>query len=1382
MNILGATNASLTLQSIQLADEGEYTLAVITAAGVAISDPATLFVNPPPFLLLPSARGRVLAWGGQSYSSGAPRVPRSLGETALIAAGPGSYISYTISPDGTARSWTALSALTFPSSNLVSVVPWHNGNFFSFKGYLGLGANGVVQAWDLELNPIQPPPGLRNIVQLAGNGSGHYVAVHTDGTLRHSAEPDFFPTQLANVIQAARGQEHAVALLGDGTVVMSKVLNPAEHIMPAGLTNVVRVAAGGYHTLALRADGTVLAWGRNNARQCNVPAGLSNVIEVAAGDNFSMALRSDGTVAVWGSDSQGQLLLPPKLTNVAAIAAGFRHCLALQHGPAINLPLQDLELPPGASGMFHVGVEGSDPRHYEWRFRGEVISGATNATLQVTGSFETEGLYSVTVTNPDGAISSDAMLWVGLPPEILAQPQGGVIPAGGSQTFQVLASGVGPLRHQWQLNGTNVNGATNSFHSFSSATASRSGMYQVIVSNSFGVTLSDPVDLIVFPPPTILSQPVSQTRGETESAEFIAVASGYGPLTFQWRFNGLLIPGETNHFLRIANLSTNHAGPYSVRVSNLAGTAFSTNAILTVLPAGPRIVTAPSDQAAGFGDTVRFEVVATGVPPLRYQWLREDSILPGGNGAVLLLPEADYAHEGLYSVTIENEHGSVTSSPAELSLRVKPNVVVWGTAAAARDIPPDLTNAVAVSASSHLLALRDDGTVTAWGANHDGQTNVPEGLSNVVAISAGNGHSLVLRSDGRVFAWGRNDRGQSDVPEDLTNATAIVAGSTHNLAIRSDGTVAAWGNNSFGQASPPAGLTDVIGVTATPTASLALQRDGTLVRWGLGYVPPPSATNVVAVAGRGRMLAFRSDGTVVGWGWYLFETFEIEQRVVAADSYGDLFGQGREIGLLDGGTVAVWGANLNENFHPPPGLSNVLAVSAGTLFNAAVRGGPTILRHPAGQTAAMGSEVILGVEATGRIPLNYQWQQNGTRISGATNASLTVTAQASEHAGHYSVIVSDPTGTVVSRAATVRVLTGFPYVLRAPGDAAVPEGAPAAFEVDAVGDAPLAYQWLHNGIFLAGANEHVLLISATTPSHAGLYSVRVTNAYGAVTSSEAVLTLGLSDLIVDNQEAIVNGPWQAGTNASQIGADHLFIPPGVGAHTATFVPSLPRPGRYDVYTRGFTGWPPLSPGIHLVRHEEGPSIVLPTNGTGWNSLGTYTFSAGTAGSVAILDLSAGINSGCLADALLFKYINSPPVIELQPQDSAVPEGAELHLSVHVRSAVRVEYQWQFGRMNLPGASSPTLVIPSADRAQAGLYRVLVSSTDGSLYSREATVRIVAPPLEPSLDGNVLLLRWPGTGTLQTSTNVSGPFEDIPNAASPLRITLDAPQRFYRLSK
>ena len=111
---------------------------------------------------------------------------------------------------------------------------------------------------------------------------------------------------------------------------------------------------------------------------------------------------------------------------------------------------------------------------------------------------------------------------------------------------------------------------------------------------------------------------------------------------------------------------------------------------------------------------------------------------------------------------------------------------------------------IAISAGGcHNLALRDDGTVVAWGCNQNGESDVPKHLTKVIAISANpspwNGHSLALKQDGTVVAWGDNEHGQSNVPEYLTDVIAISAGPSFSLAVKKDGTVVAWGQYNDGR-------------------------------------------------------------------------------------------------------------------------------------------------------------------------------------------------------------------------------------------------------------------------------------------------------------------------------------------------------------------------------------------------------------------------------------------------------------------------------------------------------------------------------------------------------------------------------------------------------
>jgi hypothetical protein len=138
-------------------------------------------------------------------------------------------------------------------------------------------------------------------------------------------------------------------------------------------------------------------------------------------------------------------------------------------------------------------------------------------------------------------------------------------------------------------------------------------------------------------------------------------------------------------------------------------------------------------------------------------------------------------------------------------------------------VPAGFSNAVAIAGGSyHNLAVKNDGTVVAWGDNSAGQTNVPAGLTNVVAIAGGSYHSLALRYDGTVVAWGDNSAGQTSVPAGLSHVVAVAAGGFHSLALKNDGTVVAWGDNTAGQTSVPVGLSNVVAIASGYFHSLAL--------------------------------------------------------------------------------------------------------------------------------------------------------------------------------------------------------------------------------------------------------------------------------------------------------------------------------------------------------------------------------------------------------------------------------------------------------------------------------------------------------------------------------------------------------------------------------
>jgi hypothetical protein len=225
----------------------------------------------------------------------------------------------------------------------------------------------------------------------------------------------------------------------------------------------------------------------------------------------------------------------------------------------------------------------------------------------------------------------------------------------------------------------------------------------------------------------------------------------------------------------------------------------------------------------------------------------------------------------------------VYDNPYDLAVTAGGTVVGWGGAVHGEDRPPaDLGQVVDVeTGAGFAMALRADGTVVTWGANLTGALDVPDGL-RAIAIAAGGyrgisgsecGYALAVTTAHTVIRWGTvgpnqgcyNDLGPAfDPPAGLTDVIAVAAGERHALALRSDGTVVGWGSDVVGQATPPAGLADVVAISAGQDHSLALQRDGTVVGWGVwGEMGAPRADQLAAISSAsGSDVFLRRDGSI----------------------------------------------------------------------------------------------------------------------------------------------------------------------------------------------------------------------------------------------------------------------------------------------------------------------------------------------------------------------------------------------------------------------------------------------------------------------------------------------------------------------------------------
>jgi len=418
---------------------------------------------------------------------------------------------------------------------------------------------------------------------------------------------------------------------------------------------------------------------------------------------------------------------------------------------------------------------GSLPMSLQWRLNGADVPNATNSALILTNLQTTNsGTYTLFASNSfDVAISSNAVLTVTTTNDLgvalnatnlswtpspagswfaeTSQSHDGMAAAQsyctGSYTYRTQAlatyvTGPGMLSFWWEGVGQFDNFGFSAIssapsNSFTNRITGVSGWQQVsydLPAGSYTLTWQyasstywSPhanngwLDQVTFTPgvfPTTTVTGLSNMTVAAGSSPYLAVsADGTPPLNYQWSYNGADLQGATNSSLSLMDVQAQSQGTYAVLVSNPLGSG-AASSFLTVTDAAPTIVTQPIHQAMIPGGATSFSVTARGTEPFTYQWQFNAAPVTGAKASILSLAAIDYTNAGSYSVVVSNSVGSTVSSNAILT--VAPTVVV------------------------------------AWGDNYYGESIVPPGLTNAVAVASGQQLNLILKGDGSAVGIGFN--------------------------------------------------------------------------------------------------------------------------------------------------------------------------------------------------------------------------------------------------------------------------------------------------------------------------------------------------------------------------------------------------------------------------------------------------------------------------------------------------------------------------------------------------------------------------------------------------------------------------------------------------
>ena len=219
-----------------------------------------------------------------------------------------------------------------------------------------------------------------------------------------------------------------------------------------------------------------------------------------------------------------------------------------------------------------------------------------------------------------------------------------------------------------------------------------------------------------------------------------------------------------------------------------------------------------------------------------------------------------------------------------------------------------------------------------------------------------------------------------------------------------------------------------------------------------------------------------------------------------------------------GGSVIATGVaggidpNTGENL-PALSIFSSSTISAGfNLFGCL--GGPPQPGSidPASQAVVLGGSASIYALIPGCPPPTLQWYHDGVPLPGGvlTNygneSILTITNAQRSDAGYYGVVGRNEYGEAATPSSLLTVLAE-PVITAQPQSQSSFAGSTAALHVNAIGTPPLAYQWFFGGTPVPDASTSNLVLTNPQLSQAGVYTVLITNVYGAITSAPATVAV-----------------------------------------------------------------------------------------------------------------------------------------------------------------------------------------------------------------------------------------------------------------------------------
>jgi len=1329
VDLPNATNATLSLNNVQYAQAGNYSVRATNIYGVAVSSNATLTVLPP---CTATPAGLVSWWRAEGNTTDTGTHPGTTPYGIAYAAG---AVGQAFDFDGSSSRRVAVAdSPDFKFTNGFTVEAWvYPRQYAGLMIFRGDNRPGL-DAWSLDAYQ---------------NGNANFQIVDTNGNTANVLAPMAL-NQWQHLTATWERASQKIKLYVNGSLVTqaSTALLPSVDLDPAydpgiGIGN----HSGTFHQFP-----------------------FNGLIDEPA--IYARALGATEIQTIYTSGAAGK-------------------CSGPTSPFVFESPTNQTQF-AGANPTLTVIAGGTAPLSYRWQFNGQPltdgvnVSGATNATLTLKNLQPGQaGNYRCVITNASGAVTSAVAFVTVIPPAVLLNVDFG----GGTATTKIGLAGIGQGTNDF-WNFYDHAGGFRSEGGFVALRTASSNTTPVAINlpgapGSWGNGSTDVMyEGYVYPTFSPSATPMTITLSGLP-------AGNYDFYLYASEGNFQIVSGATDYGIR-TSLDSTFSNPPSweegkqfVHFRDVTVLSSNQPVSITVRPGPSGYAIVSGLQIAGFtpwiwsqpastnvltGSSFALQFSAEAAPQPGYQWFRNGSPVANGgriSGATtstLVITNAQPTDTGNYFAVLSATGGSITSQVA---------VVQVGTPPVIAQAPASQTNLAGANATFTATASGTaplayqwllNGTPLTDDAHRIGSTTTNLALTNLTLTDAGNYTFIVTNIFGRATSGVAVltvllPPSLTQQPQSRTN----LAGQSTTFSATATGTAPLnyqWFLN--GEALADTGRISGANSSSLNLTNLQLSDAGNY--WLVVSNPVAVATSTIAVLTVNPVVCFPPDSGLVGWWQAEGNGHDAANGNFATLSNGVAFSPG-EVGQ----SFSFDGAN--DFIRIPPSASLNVGTNSGLTIECWINPASVAGQQPLVEwnnpllTRTDGAHLWISVASAGSLYVNLVDSVLNNHIfsspagivtpntfqhvavtydkaSGIATFYYNGAAVATQNIGVFTPLTTHPlyfghrpygsgyfyTGLMdevglYNRALTPTELQSLynsstlgrcataPVVLQPLPSLSVPVGSNAGFNAVVAGSQPLTYQWYFNNVALTndahfnGATSNQLTITATQTNDAGNYRLVVSNSTGASTSTVATVQVGFAPAFT----------------LQPVSQTNL-----VGNTTAFFaVASGSEPLNYQWYqnTTALT---------NDARHFGTTTTNLTITNLVVSDAGNYT--------LRVTNPFGGATS-----VVAILTIPTPPSITTQPRGFSVPVGMPVTLSAAATGTAPLRYQWVLNSNPVPNATNFSLTISNLLASDFGNYQLVVTNFGGAITSAIAPLTVGNIATWGSLSQAASFPLWPTNG-------------------------------------